>query len=136
MSRKLKNEFKQAQQEQAANAEREQGENKPSKALLVARRILGGVFIEESDIKKWVPFTIYVFVLCITLIFNYNSANKVAIEINETKRNIKELRFDYITTKTKLTRLTERSEVVRRAKELELEEMITPPLKIYINDGN
>ncbi|MGB4655729.1 MAG: FtsL-like putative cell division protein [Bacteroidales bacterium] len=136
MSRKLKNEFKQTEQEQAANAEYEQGEAKPSKALLAARRVLGGVFIEESDIKKWVPFTIYVFVLCVILIFNYNSANRVAIEISETKRNIKELRFDYITTKTKLTRLTERSEVVKRAKELGLEEMVTPPLKIYINDGN
>ncbi len=97
--------------------------------------INGNVFTRERVIKS-LPFLGYLAVLGLIYISNGFLAEGTVREINQLNNDIKELRSEYITTKSDLMHKSKQSELVDliSLKELGLEESSDPPKKIVVND--
>jgi hypothetical protein len=94
--------------------------------------ILDGSFLARENIVKQVPFILYLTLLGIFYIANSYNAEKTIIDINRTKKELEELRFNYITTKSNLMFYSKQSEVANRLKNSGLKESVVPPHKIHV----
>lgn len=97
--------------------------------------ILDGKKTREWVIKN-LGFVIYVTILIFFYIGNRYSCEKTIRDIVEIERELKELRFESITTESELMSLSRMSEVSKMVKEsgLDLEESREPAKKLLIED--
>lgn len=63
-------------------------------------------------------------------IANSYNAEKTIIEISRTKKQLEELRFEYITTKSNLMFESKQSEVAYKLANSQIKESTTPPIKL------
>lgn len=92
--------------------------------------ILDGSFLSRENIRKQFPFLVFLTFLGVVYIFSNNYADKIVIEINKTKKQLEELRFDYITTKAKLMQTSRQSQLVKILAPKGIREALEPPAKI------
>lgn len=95
--------------------------------------ILDGSFLTRNDLLKQIPFILFITFLGIFYIANSYNAEKTIIEISKTKKQLEELRYEYITTKSNLMFLSKQSEVAYRLASHEVKESIVPPVKLTVN---
>ncbi len=98
-----------------------------------AASILDGSFLTRENLLKQIPFIIFITFLAVIYIANSYNAEKTIIEINRTKRQLEELRYEYITTKSKLMFQSKQSEVAYRLSASQVKESIVPPIKLINN---
>lgn len=79
------------------------------------------------------PFTIFLTILALLYISNTFYAEKTIRKIYDTKKELKELRFEFLTNKSELMHRSKQSEVAKSVSVLGLKESRTPPFKIIIN---
>lgn len=93
---------------------------------------LTGSFLSHDKIIGKVPFVLFLTFLGILYIANGYYAEKTVKELYRTNNEIKELRSEYISTKSDLELIKQQSHVAFSIKELELKESLNPPNKIII----
>lgn len=94
--------------------------------------ILDGSILTKDSVLKSIPFVFYIVLLIVFYIANTYYAEKKIIEIERIKKELKELRSENITTKSKLMFYSRQSEVIKRIEPYGIKESLIPPHKIFI----
>lgn len=95
-----------------------------------AASILDGSFLTRENLLSQLPFIIFITFLAIIYIANSYNAEKTIIEINRTKKQLEELRYEYVTTKSNLMFQSKQSEVAYRLATSQVKESTVPPIKL------
>ena len=80
-----------------------------------------------------IGFLLFLLLLAILYISNIYWAEKTIREIDDAQKEIKELRYEYITSKSELMSKSKRSEVARSLEEDGIKESMVPPGRINIS---
>jgi len=101
-------------------------EKKLDKSL---RNVLGGSFLSRETAIRFLPFLLFLTLLGLIYISNiyYAESNQRAIE--RTNEELKELRYEFISEKSKLMYQSKQSEVAKKLEETGITEATTPPAK-------
>ncbi len=110
--------------------------NKKSKRSITRRfvSILNGDFLTRDNALGRLPYLFFLAFLMVGYIGNSHYAESTIREIDNRTKELKELRSEYITTKFELMFKSRQSEVAKAVAHMGLEEPITPPMKISIDD--
>jgi len=95
--------------------------------------VIGGSFLIREYFIKQIPFVLFWALLAMLYIANGYYAEHTVKEINQLTNELKELRSEYITTKSDLMHLSKQSEVARLAEKIAIKESVVPPKKIIAN---
>ena len=109
----------------------EKDKKKGFSVLRGVQSVLDGTILIRGKVVKSLPFIFYVTFLVILYIANQYYSEKKIIEIEKIKKDIKELRSEYISTKSKLMDINRQSEVLKRAELYGIKESLIPPHKIF-----
>ena len=93
---------------------------------------LDGKFLTRENLGKQIPFILYITFMGVLYIANSYNAEKTIIDISKTKRELEELRFSYITTKSELMFHSKQSEVAAKVENRGIKESLVPPAKLYV----
>ncbi len=97
------------------------------------KELLDGRILADKVIRRNIMFILFLTFLGIFYIANGYSTEKLYKKKVVMEREVRDLRFESITTAAQLMFISKQSEVKRRVNEegLELEESKEPPVKIY-----
>ena len=87
-------------------------------------------FWNAESATRALPFVLFLALLGMIYIANMHMAERNIREINKINKEVKELSWDFKTTKAELAFKSTLTQVVKRADTLGLKESITPPQKI------
>lgn len=109
---------------------------KPVKKGVLAKALSGifsGTFLANEKNFKHVPFILFLALIATAYIaYGYYADNTIR-EVNKISNNLKELRSEYIYTKSELMFASKQSEVAKAVEPIGLKEPIVPPIKIEID---
>ena len=92
------------------------------------RDLLGGEYLKTGTFR-YLPYLIFIAALASVYIANnYYAENKVR-QINKLRKELKELRYEYITSKSKLMNMSKQSQIARKLSDKGVKES-TEPIKI------
>lgn len=117
------------QQEQAV----EQKPSKPRKKGVLAKglsKIFGGSFLSDDKTVQHVPFILFLAFIAILYIANGYYADDKIREENKIKNELKELRTQYISSKSDLMFISKQSQVAKAVDSLGLKEPVVVPMII------
>ena len=97
------------------------------------KTILTGSFLSKEIVVGALPYIFFLTFLGICYIANGYRTQKVVINLNRTNNSLKELRSEYITTKSDLMIISKQSEVAEATAERGLKELTSPPKKIMLS---
>lgn len=95
--------------------------------------VFSGTFLSNDSVVKHVPFILFLSVIAILYIANGYWADDKVRQVNKLTSQLKELRSEYISTKSDLMFVSKQSEVAKSAEKLGLKEPLTPPMKIVVD---
>ncbi len=98
--------------------------------------MLDGSMLTRQTTTGLMPFIFYLASLALFLIFNAYYAEKKAREADFLRREMTELRIQYISTRSTYMHLTKRSEVAMRLSSEGFIEPSEPPRLVYVPDNN
>lgn len=84
-------------------------------------------WLNYQSIVRQVPFFLFLALLAVIYIFNGHYADKTIREINQITREVRELKYEYITVKSEIMFRSKPSELVRAVEPLGLKELAAPP---------
>ncbi len=95
---------------------------------------IDGSILTKTEVVQQLPFIIFLVVLGIFYISNRYRSERVYRDMVSLEKELKELRFESITTASDLMYMSKQSEVLKRVRNegLELVEATEPPIKIYL----
>ncbi len=93
--------------------------------------LLEGDFLSRETVVRNVPFLLFLALVALIYIANTYYAEKTFKEIEATNTELKELRYQYITTRSTLMFESTQVEIAGRAEKLGMMETLIPPYKIY-----
>jgi hypothetical protein len=133
------NEQEEIEQEIVVDQTTDQKSEKPSKPR--KKGVLGkglsavfsGTFLTNDKTLKHLPFIIFLAFIAILYIANGYYADDKIREVNKISNQLKELRSEYISTKSDLMFASKQSEVAKAAEKLGLKEPVVPPIKIKVD---
>ena len=88
-----------------------------------------------GNVGRKLPLVVMLAGVAIIHIANNHIAEDKIRQINKMEKQIKELRWDYMTSKSELMYNSKQTEVARKVADLELKELVEPPYKIVLNDN-
>jgi hypothetical protein len=100
------------------------------------KSVLEGSFLTRERVIRQLPFLVMLTLMGVIYIFNSNYADKMVIQISKSKRELEELRFNYINTKSTLMQSSRQSELVHRLESRGIKESRVPPRKIILESNN
>jgi hypothetical protein len=100
------------------------------KGRKVFQIFLGGDYLSKEMVSGNLGYILFVGFLAMVYISNTYYTEKLYKTIDRTNRDLKELRYQYITTKADLMFQGRQSEISKKAVELNLKESSVPPFKI------
>lgn len=112
--------------------------SKPRKKGVLAKglsSVFSGTFLTNEKNLKHLPYVLFLAVVAILYIANGYYADDKIREFNKTTNELKELRSEYISTKSELMFASKQSEVAKSAEQLGLKEPIVPPVKIEVDSA-
>lgn len=92
---------------------------------------------KKRDWKRWlhyqslvqqVPFFLFLALLAVLYIYNGHYANKTIRTINQTEKEVKELKYEYKTIKGELMSRSKQSELIKAVEPLGLAELTVSPV--------
>ena len=98
------------------------------------RSILGGAFLTREATAKHLPFLLFLAFLAVIYIGNSYYAEKNIRRIERLQHELKEYRYEYIFTRSKLMQNTRQSKVAEKLKDKGIKESTVPPNKIYVKE--
>ncbi|MFA8435602.1 MAG: FtsL-like putative cell division protein [Marinifilaceae bacterium] len=95
---------------------------------------IDGSVLTRDAVVQQLPFVLFLVILAIFYISNRYRSERVYREMVTLEKELKELRFESITTASDLMNMSKQSEVARRVRRegLGLQESVDPPVKIYL----
>ena len=96
------------------------------------KSLLTGSFLSKENVVGALPFIFFLTFLGICYIANGYRTQKVVINLHKTNNSLKELRSEYITTKSDLMIISKQSEVAEATAIMGLKELTSPPKKIVL----
>ena len=109
---------------------------KPRKKGVLAKglsSVFSGTFLTNESTLKHLPFILFLALIAIFYIANGYYADDKIREVNKVSNQLKELRSEYISTKSELMFASKQSEVAKSAEQLGLTEPVVPPIKIEVD---
>ncbi|MEO6302918.1 MAG: FtsL-like putative cell division protein [Bacteroidia bacterium] len=95
--------------------------------------VFSGTFLTNDKTLKHIPFVSFLAFIAILYIANGYYADDKIREVNKISNQLKELRSEYISTKSDLMFASKQSEVAKAADKLGLKEPVVPPIKIKVD---
>lgn len=92
--------------------------------------VFSGTFLTNESTLKHVPFLLFLAFIAILYIANGYQADDKIREVNRITNELKELRSEYISTKSDLMFVSKQSEVAKAAEPMGIKEPVVPPMKI------
>jgi hypothetical protein len=99
-------------------------------------KIFGGAFLSDDRAAQHVPFVMFLGLLAILYIANGYYADDKIREVNKVTNQIKELRTEFISSKSDLMFVSKQSEVAKAVEPLGLKEPVVAPMKIETDSIN
>lgn len=96
-------------------------------------KVFGGSFLSNDRAVEMIPFILFLGVIAIFYIANGYYADDKIREVNKTSNEIKELRTEYISSKSDLMFVSKQSEIAKRVEKLGLKEPVVAPMKIELD---
>ena len=109
---------------------------KPRKKGVLANglsSVFSGTFLTNESTLKHLPFILFLTLVAVFYIANGYYADDKIREVNKVSNELKELRSEYISTKSDLMFASKQSEVAKSAEALGLKEPLVPPIKIEVD---
>ena len=97
------------------------------------KSLVTGSFLSKEKVIESLPFLFCLTFLGICYIANGYQAEKVIRQLYKTSNVLKELRSEYITTKSDLMIISRQSQVASATAEMGLRELTSPPKKIVLS---
>ena len=94
--------------------------------------LLDGSFMTKEKVIDLLPFLLFVSLIGILYISNRYYSEKNVFRMNAIINELKELRSEYIITKSELMFKSKQSEVAKAVAETGLNESVVPPKKIVV----
>jgi hypothetical protein len=95
--------------------------------------LLGGEILKTRTFRLFPYLAFITFLAFIYIANNYYAERKIR-EINRLRKELKEIRYEYITTKSRLTEMTRQSQLVRQLDQSGLKENTEPIKTILIEE--
>jgi hypothetical protein len=95
--------------------------------------VLDGSILKSDFAMRNAPLAIFVFFWILVAIANNYTAQRKAKQIDQAKREIKDLRDEYISIKSQLMYSTKMSEVAHKLEQRGIKEPVRPPFKLLIS---
>lgn len=135
----VKPEIEEEEEQQLTAEEIEQKVEKPRKPRkkgVLAKglgSVFSGTFLTNEKNLRHLPFVLFLACVAILYIANGYYADDKIREVNKVTNQLKELRSEYISTKSELMFASKQSEVAKSAEKLGLKEPVVPPTKIKVD---
>ncbi len=98
--------------------------------------VLGGDFLAQDWARRQVNYILFLAAIALVYIANSFYTEGIARKIDTISRDLKELQFEYISSKSKLMHESKQSELTRKLKQTGLKESVEPVKKIVTNKNN
>lgn len=127
------NKFRETPPQEEPKAERNaKAPKRPGRIVRSFLNIFSGNFLSRDNVMHQLPFILFLTLIGLGYIANGYYAEKSVREISRINSHLKELKSEYITTKSELMFMSNQSEVARAAAPLGLKESTVPPKKIVV----
>lgn len=90
-------------------------------------------WLNYQSIVRQVPFFLFLSLLAVVYIYNGHNADKTIRKINNTAKEVKELKYEYIAVKSKVMYQSKQSVLVKAVEPLGLMELTESP--VVLNDS-
>jgi hypothetical protein len=111
-------------------------EKRTNKVVRSFQSVVSGSFLSRKETIRFFPFLVFIALLAVLYIANgYYSESKMRKQSKLTEE-LKELRSEYLITKSDLMFVSKQSEVAKSVAVLGLRESVEPPKKIGITTIN
>ncbi|MBN1338642.1 MAG: hypothetical protein JXA03_04925 [Bacteroidales bacterium] len=97
--------------------------------------LLGGGFLLNAKTQRQIPFLFFLVLLAVAYIANSYYAEKNIRKIESLQKEIKELRFEYVSAKSMLMQGSRQSAIARRLQNTGILEATEPPEKIMVDNS-
>ena len=115
----------------AKEKKKKKGNNNAARS---AQNILGGTFLTRERTAKHLPFLLFLAFVAIIYIGNSYYAEKNIRKIERLQKQLKEMRYEYITNKSHVMHSSRQSQVATSLKDKGIKESTVPPNKIFVED--
>ncbi len=95
--------------------------------------LLDGTFLTRGRFKNAMPFIILLMILGVLYISNIFKVERAKRQIDDLEENLRELRYEYISSRSKLMYESKPSELVIKLKDTGIGESLAPPKKISVS---
>ena len=85
-------------------------------------------WLNYQSVVKQVPFFLFLTLLAVVYIYNGHYADKTIRNMNRTAKEVRELRYEYITVKSEVMFQSKPSELVKAVEPLGLKEQLQSPV--------
>jgi len=135
-----KNEFKPPEIKEEPEPVVEKKKPKPKKKKesrlgLSLRSVLDGTILTREIVVRLLPLGLYLAFLVVIYIANSYYSEKIIRRTTKVRNDLKELEYEYISSKSDLMHISKQSEVAGRLDSLktDVKESLVPPIKIFEN---
>jgi hypothetical protein len=97
--------------------------------------VFSGSFLSNEKTLNHLPFILFLALLAVFYIANGYYADDKIREVNRSSNQLKELRSEYISTKSELMFASKQSEVAKAVEAMGLKEPVVPPKKIEVDSA-
>ncbi|MEE4257448.1 MAG: FtsL-like putative cell division protein [Bacteroidales bacterium] len=94
------------------------------------QNVLGGNFLRREGSVRMLPYLLFLAIMVMFYIANTYHAEKKEREIQALRKELKELRYEYITTRSELMHQSQQSEVATKLLDTDIKESRVPPVKV------
>ncbi|MCD6068326.1 MAG: hypothetical protein K0S33_3152 [Bacteroidetes bacterium] len=98
--------------------------------------VFSGTFLSNESVLKYIPFVLFLSCMAVGYIsYNYWADDKLRQQSKLSSGN-KELRSEYIASKSDLMFISKQSEVAKAVESMGLKEPVVPPMKIVVRQDS
>jgi len=126
------NKFKEVPEQEQPSEKKSSQKKRGSKIARSFLNIFSGNFLSKDNVIHQLPFILFLTLIGLGYIANGYYAEKSVREISRINTELKELKSEYITSKSELMFMSNQSEVARASAPFGLKESTTPPKKIVV----
>jgi hypothetical protein len=90
------------------------------------------VLFSREDASRWLPFTLFLFILVVVYISLQQYAEKLVRNTEKLNRDIKELRSEFLSTKAELMQESMQTDIAKKLESSGLKELREPAIRLKV----
>jgi hypothetical protein len=98
--------------------------------------MLDGTFLSRAKFRRALPFILFLMLLGVIYISNIFHVERTKRQIDDLEEELRELRYEYISSRSKLMFKSKPSEIAIKLEETGIRESMVPPRKIMVSKDN